>query len=488
MNKILKSIAAGIMAGLIAVSFSIPSVSAKTKPIDTSKEVNLKWFVIGNGQPEDMSIVLKSVNTYLKKKINAKLDLTIFTWGDDFENKMNARIASGANFDMTFTSSWALNYSQNARIGAFTDLTDMMDTYAPKTKALLGPDVIKGASVDGRLYAIPSYGCMATSYGLLINKNLAKKYNINLTKIKKLEDLEPALKAIKSKDGSITAFRPTENSGAFDTLNFKRIIDSNIPVSIIGDGKSKKVINDLETPQALSLFKLMNKWYKAGYIPKIADVRNMTDEFNPQSGKVFSYVTNLSPTKELSNFGISWQAINLTPGYISTENCNIIMQAVSATSQNPERALMFLELMNNDKYLSNLINFGIEGTHYKKVKSNVIDSISPDCDRYNPGTSWMFGNNTIVYNLPSEDPNRWKTSEAWNKSAIRSSILGFYYDNSKTKTAIASVSEILRGYMNDLLVGKSDAQTTLTKLNKELNAGGLDRLIEDAQKQIDNYK
>ena len=33
---------------------------------------------------------------------------------------------------------------------------------------------------------------------------------------------------------------------------------------------------------------------------------------------------------------------------------------------------MFLELVNTDKYLNNLINFGVEGVDYEKVSDNVI--------------------------------------------------------------------------------------------------------------------
>ena len=59
------------------------------------------------------------------------------------------------------------------------------------------------------------------------------------------------------------------------------------------------------------------------------------------------------------------------------------MQAISRTSKNPEIAMKFLEMFNTDKYLNNLINFGIEGTHYVKVADNVIKA-GPQNDQYNP--------------------------------------------------------------------------------------------------------
>ena len=125
---------------------------------DASKldPVDLKWYVIGNGQQPDVQSVLDEANKYLKEKLNATLSLTCFLWGDDYEKKMTAKVASGEEFDICFTANWALNYGQNAAKGAFVDITDLIGKYAPKTKAVLGDAIIKGASINGKLYAIPT--------------------------------------------------------------------------------------------------------------------------------------------------------------------------------------------------------------------------------------------------------------------------------------------------------------------------------------------
>lgn len=81
------------------------------------------------------------------------------------------------------------------------DITNMMDTYAPKTKALLNENMLKGAKVNGKLYAIPTYNSSSSkTYGILLNKKLATKYKVDTTKIKKLSDLEPILKNLKQRN------------------------------------------------------------------------------------------------------------------------------------------------------------------------------------------------------------------------------------------------------------------------------------------------
>ena len=43
------------------------------------------------------------------------------------------------------------------------------------------------------------------------------------------------------------------------------------------------------------------------------------------------------------------------------------MIAVSSNSKNKEKSVEFLNLLNTDKELRNLLNYGIEGTHYNKM-------------------------------------------------------------------------------------------------------------------------
>jgi putative aldouronate transport system substrate-binding protein len=82
-----------------------------------------------------------------------------------------------------------------------------------------------------------------------------------------------------------------------------------------------------------------------------------------------------------------------------------------------------LELFNTDKYLNNLINYGIEGTHYVKVSDNVIKA-GLAVDQYNLGMQWMFGNQFINYLYSNEDPKKWDKFNAFNKAALPLKSLG----------------------------------------------------------------
>ncbi len=455
--------------------------------------VELNWYVVGNGQPKDMDAVLAKVNEWLKPRINATLKLSIFTWGDDFEQKMGTKIASGEEFDITFTANWAANYLQNAPKGAFVDLTPLLDKYAPKTKALLGDKVIKGASIDGKLYAIPTNKEMAHNWGFLINKDVADKNGIDISTIKKFEDIEPALKIIKEKEPGIEPFQTVVGESAYRILDFEKMVDDNVPGAIYGDGRDTKVVNDFDTPEAKALFTTLHNWYKAGYIRKDADT--ITDwQANRKAGKVFSAVASLKPGKdgeESVSSGINWVQIDITKPMATTREMTGAMQAISKSSKNPERSLMFLELFNTEPELCNLINYGIEGTHYTKAADTKITVTQAGQDGYNPGTPWMFGNqfNTYIYDSEKFESAtaKWDKFKAYNESAQASPILGFTFNAEPVKTKVAALTGVKKQFMPGLETGKSDPAVVLPKFTDKLKAAGMDDVLAEMQKQVDAF-
>jgi putative aldouronate transport system substrate-binding protein len=162
------------------------------------------------------------------------------------------------------------------------------------------------------------------------------------------------------------------------------------------------------------------------------------------------------------------------------------MQAISSTSENPERALMFLELFNTDPALNNLINFGIDGTHYVKVSDSVIKA-GPDNAKYNPGTGWAFGNQFINFLWDNEDPAKWANFKAFNDAALPTKTLGFVFDPTPVKTEIAQCANTWDEFIPAMETGTVDPETMLPKAIEALKAAGGDKIVAEKQKQLDAW-
>lgn len=66
--------------------------------------------------------------------------------------------------------------------------------------------------------------------------------------------------------------------------------------------------------------------------------------------------------------------IPCTEPYVDTTSAQGAMMAISTASKNPERAMMFLNLLNTDPEIMTLINYGVEGIHYTLNSDGCVDS------------------------------------------------------------------------------------------------------------------
>lgn len=57
---------------------------------------------------------------------------------------------------------------------------------------------------------------------------------------------------------------------------------------------------------------------------------------------------------------IEVKMVPCTEPYVDTTSSQGAMMAISTASKNPERAMMFLNLLNTDSYLMTMLNYGIE--------------------------------------------------------------------------------------------------------------------------------
>jgi putative aldouronate transport system substrate-binding protein len=238
----------------------------------------------------------------------------------------------------------------------------------------------------------------------------------------------------------------------------------------------------------MDLFKLMHKWYNAGYIRKDAAV--VTDFMAElKSGNTFCVSQSLKPGKDAemeNSTGFPWVQIDLTRPVMSNRETTGSMQAISVTSEQPELVMQFLELFNTDKFLNNLINFGVEGKHYVKKSANVI-SKGPDIDAYNPGTAWMFGNQFINYLWDNEDPKKWDKFKAYNDAALPLTSLGFNFDPEPVKTEIAACLNVYTEFIPQLETGTADPEELVPQAVEKFKAVGVDKIIAEAQKQYDAW-
>ena len=337
-----------------------------------------------------------------------------------------------------------------------------------------------GAKVDGKTYAIPNQKEIGVAPMWVFTKEYVDKYKIPYQDIHSLEDLEPWLKLIKEKEPGVTPLYITK--GFSFTTFFDQLVD---PVGIDLNDKDLKIQNMFETKEMKKALETLRKYYKAGYIN--------SDAATAQDDKaVKRFVTKADEQPYAENI---WSkdlkypvvASPITDTWITNGSTTGSMIAVSKNSKNPEKAVEFLNLLNTDEYLRNLLNYGIEGTHYKKTGDNKIELINPEDKRYDVAY-FAMGNLFKTYIVGEEPADKWKEFETFNDAAKISPALGFKFDSSKVSTEIAAINNVLEEFKATLYSGSVDVDEYLGKLNTKLKEQGINKVITEMQTQMDEWK
>ena len=441
---------------------------------------NLVWYMIGTPQ-KDQDKVMEKVNEYTAEKIGVTLDLRMIDWGD-YDQKMQVIRSSGEPYDISFAKEYALNASK----GAYLEITDdLLNNNAKELKETINPLFLEGASINGKLYGIPANKEVGQQLGWAYNAKMAKELGIDMTNVKTLEDLEPVLEKVKKEKPELK-MPMASGSAFFPYMPYDYLLGEGLPFGIALEGDTTKVVNIYEQEDVKNTLKTLRRYYQKGLIH--AQAATDTDPHDMKVENWFVRKEQYAPGAiETWSQGAGYE-IGYTPMHEPLTINNSVtgsVMSISASSKNPEKAMEFLNLLNTDEYLRNLIDKGIEGEHYTSNDDGTISKT----DKSNLYTmpSWALGN---VFNLKPWDTDpkdKIDQFKKFNESAKASPTLGFYPDTSNISTQIATLANVVQEFKAPLFTGSVDTDKYLNELNKKLKASGLDDVISEIQKQYDEW-
>lgn len=458
------------------------------KKDDCSEPVELLWYQIGTPQ-KDTDMVFEEVNKYLKDKINATVNMVMYDWGD-YNDKMQVIVNSGEKYDICFTCSWANDYRGNAQKGAFLELNDLLDEYGQDIKKTINPNFLEGSKIDGKNYAIPVNKELGAQVVWNVNVGIAEKYGIDYKKFTDLESLKPALEKVKQGEGD--GFVPFNADGAWlkAIIPYEEVLppfgvyfDSNDPKNT-----DYKIVNMVDTPEMKQLAKTMREFYQAGYIRKDVVTNPDVEDIN-KTGKWFINAYHYMPYNEISDSTSKGYKVDVVPvGKPTVQNWSTTgsMHAISVASEHPERAMMFLNLLNTDKDLRVLVGSGIEGVHYE-IKDGRQVPIKPANENYQVPQFAM--GNVFLTNLGPDDPeDKWEAFEKFNNESVPAPCLGFWPDTSNIDNELSAINNVKEEFEKIIFNGTVDPDEYLPKYIDKLNKAGAQKVIDELQKQLDEWK
>lgn len=444
--------------------------------------VTLKWFVPGGAQTDHAS-VLEEVNKIVEPAIGAKLDLQFIDLGA-FGERMKMNMASQTEFDIMWVG-YANSYEGAVENGGIIGLEKMLNDVTPDLKESVPDYFWEAARYGDDIYAVPCVQIAAQNYAFCIKKDLVEKYNIDTAAIKTVDDIEPILELIKKNEPDMFPFQPKYGPKLWTFEDYQNLDDTFLAVR--KDDPKGKVINLMETKEFQKGIKKMREWYEKGYIR--ADVASATDDgLDLKQGKYGVHIQVMKPGLEATfknTNGYDIVTAPFTTPFFDGQGALQTMNAISSTSKHPEKALQLLELVNTNKELHNLLSFGIKDKHYIINENGKAEYIEDS--GWQPKADWKFGNqfNSII--LEGQDDDVWEQTIEMNESAVKSKLLGFTFLTTNITRELSNVTSVVSEYNTGMQKGYNDPKNYLSEYKSKLKTAGLDKMIEEAQRQVDEF-
>lgn len=464
------------------------TAGGSTDKSGTEESVELTWYYSVNNTSPDQDEIFKKANEIIKKEINAEVKFMPID-ASTYEQKMQTKYAAQDAGDINWTSSWRNNYNLNVAKGSFLDITDMLDKYAPSIKASFTDEQWEAVKIDGRIYGIPNYQALIKCEPAIVRNDLLEKYNFDLSTVKKPSDLEPFFDTVQAGEQPGTIFA-MNSRGVFNSLLVHYGFDSiNNLLAVKYDDKDLNVVNVFETPEFEDYLEMAKRWQEKGYIANDALTIKDDQQADMQAGKLIGELRGtFLPGVEVTaskKWSRDMKVVPISEAIINTAGVQSTINSITIDCKNPERALMFLELVNTNSELFNLLAFGIEGKHYEKNEDNTIRKIE---NSSYVASDWVFGNVTNGYLLEGQPLDTWEKTREVNKTAKPSEALGFSFDANEVKTEMAQIQTVLDEYLPGLTTGLIDYKEKLPEFRDKLKAAGASKVVELAQKQISEWK
>lgn len=448
--------------------------------------------------PTGLPQVEEAVNKITQEKINTKVKLNVVSYAS-FAQQMNLAVTSGEAIDVaTVVNMFTTMVNQKQLI----DMTDLLNTNGQGILDTVG-DFVKGTTVDGKIYGVLTMQGKATSPHILMREDILKECGLTTDDIQVQEDvldmadtfnkLETIFQAVKEKKSDMNILVSAAGVINLDALIGRDALGDNLGVTLTSD--SGKVVNLYETEQYKMIVELARKWNEKGYIMPDAATNTEGSTTVLMAGKSFADLVPGTQQGVVAAYkqstGHDFAAVKLKSPYITTYDIQAIANVLPVTCKEPEAAVDFLNLMFTDKELVNLFAYGIEGEHYVFEADGTVaypEGVNASNSAYPCNQTWLFGNSLLDLVKVGNVPNLYEIQAKGNTDAPRSDNLGFTFDSSSVKSEVAACTNVVSEYKNGLQSGSLDPKTKLPEFIEKLKASGIEKIINEKQKQLDAWK
>lgn len=510
LKRVLGLVLALVMAFSIVACAPVDNTK-DTNPGDTTggtegkEPVTLIMYTYASTTQPGLQEMIQEVQRYVKEKLNVDLDLRLQSQ-KEFQSTMSTRIDAGEEWDICLVGN-GVDFKTYANRNAFAPITDYVDLL-PKTTGQLIDNALDSFTIDDEVYAVPVLKDMFDRNGFTINQSMLDDLGVKFPAdyatrwdtVDFLYDLKEARDAKYPDEVDNPIIKDTMYNYDQWFLSERLVGGWNKPIVDVNiseeNGYKGISLNDtafcpVYTQEFRDLMKLVYKMVVDGigaFDPKNFD----TDNVLLNSGKLVGSCGS----------GLISVAEDANPNYKSAFYPSSICFAadytfgfsVNAKCKNVDRAVELLELMQTDTYLATTLHFGKEGSGWTDTNNdNVIELTDKNSDPsarywYN-WYGWPLGGVTAMKAIPGSSTDMMDQMRELNKTAQAKPNRGFKFDQTPVENELAAVNNVYAEHYGVLCSGQNaNVDELVDNFIAELKANGMDKIIAEAQSQLDAWR
>lgn len=451
-------------------------------------DVTLKIMFPGDEPPAQ-----DAVNEAISKKMaedglgNFKFEYTFVPW-DQYWNKLSMVRVAEEDYDIMWHH--AGNIQGAVVEGVVADLSSALEKYGQELTGYIPDYAWKNSQYEGGVYAIPRVVPNAQyDWALSIRGDLRKKYD--LPELKTLADVETYFQTIKDNEPDMipTSYIPFQQALYREYIPTWYIPTQGIAIDL--EDPELKAINFWASDEFAQMAAKSEEFRQKGfYYPDYDPQRVPENEF--MAGKAAACFGNtMWPTERIDTLvanvpGAEIETVFLNqdvPKYMTMTSDNLL--AVFEHSKNIDAAVAFINWVHSSQENYDLFSYGVEGVNYNLDGDAVSLEGIDQANLYQP-ISWAWTDlryNRYPKNL---DPSYVDVINTWDDGAVETKLIGFAFNPEPVKTEVSNIATVYDTYIKAVVMDGTAAFDRDTVV-AELEAAGIDKVMEEVQNQIDAY-
>ncbi len=479
-------------AGTGSSTGSTGSSTTATTTADGLVNINVTRACFNLGTPDAAEVqkVEDAINAYIKDKINVHITLNDISSGE-YTEKANLSL-NNKELNLLWTASWESVIGTNDLVPqeAVYDLTDIVKG-TPLYNSM-DEGQWEATKYNGKIYFVPVYKDNVEGYDLMARKELVDQFGWDLSKVKKLADIEPML--ADAKGAGLKYPLLTQKTAMFYRyyINSFDFFTADVTANWVAvDKKTNEVVNTIASPEYKEFCTLMAKWAEAGYVSE-DDANKVTNDQTTQSQDwAFSWWTDI-PVNEEAN-GRYGQDVVMTPitdrwAHSTSALGSCYCVTSNSTAEQAKACVDFLGLLYTDSKLADMYTFGIEGTDFNYDSNGQVAKVA---DAGYNHSMWESASATIVTPEAGEPANKASLYKDFNGGAKTSPAAGFRFDKSKVDAQFAACQNVFEEYGFQLENGAfpvADVDSQIAAYQAALDEAGFQDVLAEFKAQYDAWK